>query len=195
MPRGVPKIGSSASELAEAPKAEVVGTIAPPTPKISAWTEPDGTQVQLEEGPPPWEVVGEWAWNRTDARQFVNVPDEWELRWLNPQILNKYGARGWMPVHPSDSRVEVKNRAMVSPENYIRKGGRDGDILHYMPKHWYASKRRIQAERTERLTRSSRERIERTKEEFRRNSVGRYVSIDSATIPTDTTADGRTMKD
>lgn len=200
MPRGTPKIGSrlpdSAMELTEAPMAESVGTLVANSPaKFSGWVEPDGTRVEIEEGPPPWEVAEGWRWNRTDARQFIDCPTDWELRWLSPQLLDKYGDRGWLQVRPSDSRVKVKNRAMVSVEGYVRRGGQTGDLLYYMPKHWYESKRRLQQDRTARLTQSSRDRIEKTKEEFRRKSFGRYISIDSATHPTNTLGDGSTMKD
>lgn len=200
MPKGTPRIGSrlssAAEELLEAPSAQTVGTLDTTSPKpFSGWVEPDGTRVEIEEGPPPWEVADGWRWNRTDARQFVDCPGDWELRWLSPRMLDKYGDRGWLLLSPSDSRVKVRNRAMISPEGYVRRGGTGGDILYYMPRHWYESKRRIQQERTAKLTQSSRDRVERTKDEFRRKSFGRYVSVDSATHPTHTQGEGASMKD
>src|SRR2546422_11273131 len=117
-----PKIGEAV--FREHQKPEVLGELKPTLgPKVSAWTDPDSqTRIEMEEsGPPPWEVEG--MEDPSDARNFIECPKDWVLYWISPKCLDRDGWRGWKPVSPSDRRVKVKVPAMLSPENYIRRGG------------------------------------------------------------------------
>lgn len=181
MPTGTPRIGQTIrEELVNAPSAREIGTINLPSTS--------------EEDLPPWERDPRWAKDNTDARRFVDTPEEWELRWINPRMLDQHGWRDWQPVMASDKRVTVKVRQMVSPEGNIRRGF-GGDILAFMPKAWVESKRRIKAERVARLTRSAPERMEQFREEANRGRFGPYVRADEGHHPTHTMGDGRSMTD
>lgn len=193
MPRGVPSITQPKTATQEPPKGEVLGTIkenstltSPPTPAYFGgltFTEP----------PPPWEQEDrEHA--PSDARRFVEVPENWELRWINPRLLEQSGWRYWQPVMASDKRVKVKVKMMVSPENNIRRGGNTGDILGWMPKSWVESRRKEQQKLTASLTESAVERQAQLREEFRRGDYG-AVSLEEARHPTHTMGEGRSMQD
>ena len=192
MPRGTPTIGHYES----APKSEVLGTIDPPLtdprPAESAYV---GGTVDLTEPPPPWEVDEKSHLALSDARRFVEVPDNWELRWINPKLLDQLGWRYWQPVMASDERVTVHVQTMVSPEGNIRRGGATGDLLAWMYTSWVESRRQEQARLTAELTQSAVDRQETLKEEFKRGKYGPYVRLDSARHPTHTMGDGRSMTD
>jgi hypothetical protein len=186
----VPRIGSgrtlssAAEELTQAPVPELLGTISP-----------DALKHITSEPPPPWESDPRYHRHNTDARRFVAAPDNWELRWLNPRAVETIGFRDWEAVSASDPRVKVLNRAMIAPDNTIRKGGHGGDFLAWMWKSWVESRNRLKSEKVARLTGEARTRQERTREEINRGSYGKYVKVDSVTHPTHTQGDGRSMTD
>ena len=162
---------------------EILGDIKPKGPAVSSWEEPHyKVEISLDSGPPPWELEGDK--DPSDARNFVEVPSDWVLYWINPKVLERDGWRGWKPVMASDPRVKVKVPAMRSPENQIRRGHM-GDILAYMPRHWYESLKKKTASKTAAQTQASLDKLEQVKDEFAR---GKYpnISLESARHPTDT---------
>lgn len=179
---------SAAEELTEAPQPKLLGTIDPDTLTRRVPTF-------AEDGPPPWEVDPRWIKHNTDARRFVDVPDTWELRWLNPRAIDRTGLREWQPVMTSDPRVNLKVPAMRSPENYVRRGGQGGDLLCFMPKSWVESRNRLKAQLVDRRTQASIDRQKRTVEEINRGNFGSRVHVDSATHPTHTIASQEDMAD
>ena len=179
---------SSAEELTEAPQPKLLGTINPDTLTRRAPSF-------AEDGPPPWEVDPRWIKHNTDARRFVDVPETWELRWLNPRAIDRTGLREWQPVMTSDPRVVLKVPALRSVENYVRRGGLGGDILCFMPKSWVASRNRLKAELVRRRTQTSIDRQKSTAEEINRGSFGKAIHVDSATHPTHTMASQEEMAD
>lgn len=213
MPKGLPKIGTGAlkdrearKELAQPmPSPEVLGHIATdskllnPEPDSSqdgvSWTREDGSVITMVEPPPPWEVGDESGYTPSDARRFVEVPPQWRLHWVNPRLLNSEGWRDWQPVMASDHRVKVRVPTMVSPENYIRRGASDGDILCYMWMSWYEAKKRKQFEDTQRQGRDAVEKQEALAEEMRRGKFGPYIRPEGHQHPRFTNADGRSMRD
>ena len=188
MPRGVPNINREPT----APGAEVLGIVNPvltdPTPPTASWGS-----IDMTEPPPPWETEDQGL-ALSDARRFVTVPTNWELRWINPKVLNAEGWRYWQPVMASDERVKVKVPTMVSPEGNIRRG-HEGDILAWMYKSWVEARRRAHALETARLTQSAVERQEELKEEFKRGKYGPNIRLEEARHPTHTIGDGRSMTD
>ena len=177
---------SAAEELTEAPQPKLLGTITPDTLNRRTFEE---------NGPPPWEVNPTWIKHNTDARRFVDVPETWELRWLNPRAIDRTGLRDWQPVMTSDSRVTLKVPAMRSVENYVRRGGQTGDILCFMPRHWMESRNRIKAQLVDRRTQASIDRQKQVAEEINRGHFGPRVHVDSATHPTHTIASQAEMAD
>lgn len=202
MPRGVPRLGKSVSdqakELAESPgTAELLGTITRKQlePKsTTSYSNVDGVTVEVTDPPPPWEVDPRYAKHSTDARKFVTVPDNWELRWINPRLLDQVGWRDWKPVMASHSDVKVKVRTMIAVDNTIRRGGQTGDILGWMYKSWVESRKRLKQESVDRLRRKVVDRFEETKEAIQRGSFGPHIKLDSAHHPTHTIGEGRTME-
>ena len=192
MPRGVPTLNSDPT----APKSEVLGTIkdtlTDPTPQGAAYV---GGTVDLTEPPPPWEVDEKSHLALSDARRFVEVPDNWELRWINPKLLDQLGWRYWQPVMASDERVTVHVQTMVSPEGNIRRGGATGDLLAWMYKSWVESRRREQQKATADLTQSAMDRQAQLREDINRGRYGPGMRIEHATHPTHTIGDGRSMTD
>lgn len=189
-----------AKELAQGmPQPEVLGTIdtktlTSPKPATTEWTSLDGTQFSLTEPPPPWEVNNP-SYAKSDARQFVDVPENWKLRWINPRLLDSEGWRDWQALSASDPRVKVKVSTMVTPENYIRRGGSGGDILCWMWQGWYESKKKLNQEAIYELTASAVNRQQNLKEEFARGTFGPNVKLEEAKHPTHTMAEGKSLKD
>ena len=202
MPRGVPRLGSSiVEELKNAPQPKELGVIPTkllePEPKQEGalWTEPDaGVTIDFTEPPPPWEVDPSHTRHDTDARRFVKVPDNWELRWINPRLIDQLGWRDWQPVMSSDPRVTVLVKQMISPENNIRRGGQGGDILAWMFKSWVESRKAIKAERSVRQRASSVTRLQQLEEAAAQGKFGRYVRV-SGHHPTHTMGEGKSMRD
>ena len=188
MPSGTPRIGqartSSAGDLLEAPAPQLIGTI--DTAKL---TRPSFE----EDGPPPWEIDPLWAKHNTDARRFVDVPDHWELRWLNPKRIDAAGFRDWQTLTTSDPRVTLKVPAMRTPDNLIRRGGQTGDLLCYMPRTWVESRRRITSEKAARARQSGRDRNERFREEMAKGNFGPHQRVTDLKTPVSTRTDGRTL--
>lgn len=189
-----PKIGreaeadSLAARIENMPSAEVLGEIKVKGRGVTAWEDPETkTLIEMEEGPPPWELTG--ALSNSDARNFLDCPADWVLYWINPKLLDAYGWRGWQHVRAADKRVKVKVRSMISVEGMIRRGGQGGDILAYMPRHWYESRKKQQAEVTRVQTDASVSKLENLKDDFRRGVYGPNIHLDSATHPTHTMAD------
>lgn len=186
---GVPTYGSAkhgraqtsaAEELTRAPEAQVLGTI--PQPDF--------------DDRPPWEVDERFGRHDTDARRFVEVPEDWVLRWLNPRLIDQVGMRYWRTVPAFDkSKVKVKVQTLVSPEGYIRRGGPGSDILCYMPRAWYESRQRHKLAQSARMTQSAVDRAQNTVERINRGEFGSAVSDASVTHPTHTIADGKSMRD
>ena len=196
-PRGTPNINSdehreALADLSAGPETlgSVSATITDPTPETptTAWQGPSG-QIDLTEAPPPWEV-NETAYSASDARRFLSVPATWTLRWINPKLLEQFGWRYWQPVMASDQRVTVHVAQMVGPDNNIRRGS---DILAWMPTTWVESRKRQKAEAVAKLTASAVNRQSQLRDEFRRGTYGPYLKLDTATHPTHTIGEGRTM--
>lgn len=198
-PRGVPKIGSPFGGIADIP-SEVLGfipldnTLLDPAPQgpSATYQAEDGTRVDLQEAPPPWELE-DTDYAGSDARRYVDVPSTWTLRWINPRLLESQGWRYWQPVLKSDPRVTVKVDQMVAPDGNIRRGGAVGDILSWMPTSWVVSRRKILEEQTKKQSQSAVDRQEELREQLRQ--AGPYTRLEDATHPRYTGAEGRSMKD
>lgn len=184
-----PKIGrsmlsSSAEELLQSQPAESLGTISP-----------EALKTITEDPPPPWETDPRYRLHDTDARRFVSVPDNWELRWLSPKLVQHIGMRDWQAVPANHSLVTIHNRSMVAPDNTVRKGGHEGAVLCWMYKSWVESRNRLKAEKTQRATRAAQDRQQSVRDRMNRGDFGRYVSVESVKHPTHTIGDGRSMTD
>ena len=200
----VPKIGrdlgSVREELRSAPQDEVLGTVNPqvadPAPQGSttAW-ETAGHQVDMSDPPPPWELEGDGSDVPSDARRYVDVPENWTLRWINPKLLESTGWRYWQPVMGGDPRVKLKVTTMLSPDGNIRRGGQTGDILGWMLTPWVESRRRLHQEKTALLTQSAVDRQETLREEFKRGTYGPYVKLEGAKHPTHTMLQGKEIRE
>lgn len=201
MPRGIPTINSplihaQREELAQpSPAPETLGSVsavvtdpAPETP-TTQWSGPAG-DIDLTEAPPPWEV-NESGYNASDARRFVDVPENWSLRWINPKLLEQFGWRYWQPVLASHPKVTIKVAQMVGPDQNVRRGS---DILAWMPTHWVESRQREKSKAVAKLTESAVNRQSQLKEEFRRGTYGPHLKLEGATHPTHTMAEGKTME-
>lgn len=198
MPTGIPRLQSRIDDLMAKPEAEDLGTIKPSitdSQPSASWTSETGTQIDMSEPPPPWELKAGSELAQSDARNFVEVPENWELRWINPRVLDQTGWRYWQPVMASDNRVKVKVPTMVSPEGNIRRGGLGGDILGWMYKSWVAARRVELQKRSKQLKDSSVSRMQRLQEESYRGSFGPNITIDTAKHPTHTMGEGRSMTD
>lgn len=192
---GVPKIGqklglgqaetSGAEALTGIPEGKLLGTLDPAT-----ITKPSFE----EDGPPPWESDPKWVRDNTNARRFVDVPDHWELRWLNPRQIDHSGLRDWMVIPAQgDPRVTVKNTSMIAADNTIRKGGHGGALLAYMPKHWVESRKRLKNAHVDKISQSSVDRQQEVKDRINRGEFGPHTRVDSVTHPTHTS--GRALDD
>ena len=177
---------SSAGELTEAPQPKLLGSI-----DLDTMAR---TPTFAEDGPPPWEVDKSWLKHNTDARKFVDVPETWELRWLNPKTIDRAGFRDWQTVSASDPRVTLKVPSMRDPANLIRRGGQSGDILCYMPKHWVESRAKMKSEKAAKMMQSAVNRQEQFKEEARMGHFGPHISVGESKHPSHTMAEGKTME-
>lgn len=182
---------------AEAGKPEVIGEIkaipASETPGVQ-WQAEGGSAMTMAEPPPPWEMEDE-QYTASDAHRYVDTPESWVLRWINPRLLESQGWRYWTAISAHDSRVKVKVESMIAPDGTVRRGGTaQGDILAWMYRSWVESRRKLHAEETARLTQSAIDRQNRLREEFARGAYGPYVGLESAHHPTHTMAEGRSLK-
>lgn len=183
----IPRFGraqtSTAEELTEAPAPTVLGSV------------DLNNIVPSFDDRPPWEVDDQFGKHDSDARRYVDVPAEWELRWLNPRLIDQVGMRYWQVVSAADPRVTLKVPTLRSPENYIRRGGPGSDILAYMPKTWVESRARWKTARNAKATQSAVERSQATVEAINRGEFGSKVGWATLTHPTHTIADGKSMTD
>ena len=210
MPKGIPNIITNYDrnrdrrreiEAELAPKTEVLGHLGPsaavlnePPTETTTWTREDGTVVELTEPAPPW-VTTDDRWSPSDAHRFVECPPNWKLRWINPRLLESEGWRDWQAILTTDSRVKVRVPSMVTPENYIRRGGPKGDILCWMWAGWYESLRLKNLEKTHGQTQSAVDQQRKVTEELKRGTYGPYIRAAEAVHPTHTMGDGQSMRD
>lgn len=215
MPRGVPTLGSGSTmkldsateELLHAPEPKLIGTIPDqtlnPEPKPTTWKSDTGETVSMVDEvdrqqldpPAPWEVWGER--DDTDARAFVDIPDRYVLRWMNPKLITHRGMGYWEIVPAKGHKdVKVKNRMMIAPDNTIRKGGKDGMILTWMLRSWWDKRVAIKHQQNDKKTQASIDRHREVTERLRRGALGPYITADGpGRHPTHTTLDGRSARD
>ena len=172
---------SNAEDLTSAPGAEVLGTL-----NLNAL-------LPQSDDRPPWEVDQSFGKHDSDARRYVDVPADWELRWLNPRLIDQFGMRYWEVVSTADPRVRLKVPTLRSPENYVRRGGPGSDILCFMLKSWVESRSRWKAERNAKHTQGAVEKSQATVEAINRGEFGHSVGSATLVHPTHTIADGKTM--
>jgi len=179
-----PGLDSATEELLQAPQPETVGTV----------SADQFTRLLQDVPPPPWETDPSYDRHDSDARKFVDVPDNVTLRWLNPKQVSQSGLRNWQAVPAKgDTRFRLKLRTMAAPDNTIRRGDANGDFLAWMYTAWVESKRRLKQARTDRQTQASTDRMHQTQEAYDSGKFGRYVTSAGGTHPTHTTAEGRTL--
>ena len=205
-PRGIPVIGSpdeygknlssEAQELLQVPKPELLGTIPtsitdPAAETANTWvSEEDGQPVPITvtEPPPPWEVDARR--DHTDARNYVQAPQNIMLRWANPSLVKQIGLRDWKIV-PATGHAwfRLLNSQMQCPDNTIRKGGEGGDFLVWMYQTWYEQRKQAREDRTAKLTQASVDRHRSVQEQMARGAFGRYIKPAGGIHPTRTIAD------
>ena len=209
MPRGVPTINSASSRLSSAaeellqrPQPELLGTIPsqvldPPAETATTWVSEDevGTPVPITvtEPPPPWEVDARR--DHTDARNYIQCPENVMLRWANPNLVKQIGLRDWKIVpatgHPW---FRLLNSQMQSPDNTVRKGGEGGDFLVWMYQSWYAQRKTAREARNAQLTQASVDRHQQVQDQMDRGAFGPYIKSGGGQHPTRTIADIRTLE-
>ncbi len=193
---GTPLMGRAdrLNAMAEKMGEQVLGTIPADSPLLNdgpqgtsaQWSGPSGN-IDLDEGPPPWELE-DTQYADSDARRYVEVPDNWVLYWINPRMLESSGWREWKPVTAGHPRVKVKVAQMLAPDGNIRRGGERGDILTWMYRSWYESLQRKHRESTQRQTQAAVDKVSTLKDDFNRGKYGPYVHMDSVLHPTHTSA-------
>jgi hypothetical protein len=177
---------SATEELLQLPQAEHVGSIsAEKLAQALADTVP----------PPPWEVDPSYNRHDSDARKFLEAPDNVTLRWLNPKIVSQSSMRDWQAVPAKgDRRFTLKLKSMAAPDNTVRRGDHNGDFLAWMYTAWVESRARLKQARTNRRTGQAGDRVAATQEAFQRGKFGRYVSSpEPGREPTGTLVDGRSL--
>ena len=170
-------LSSEAEELQHAPQATSLGFL------------------NVNDAPPPWETEAKWARDSTNARRFLDFPDEWEVRWLNPRLVQQFGLRYWQAVPADHEKVALKVPAMHAPDNTVRRFDHNGDFLAFMPKSWVESRERLRKERTTRALGLDRKKAEDTKEAINRGEYGPHIKVDHIRRPTNTQAEGSSMTD
>ncbi len=193
MPRGFPTMGSKL--LGNITNPDI--TDATPPADTAQWVSPTGGSVSVTDPPPPWELTDS-QYALSDARRFVSVPNNLEVRWINPRVLIAEGWRDWQPVMASDPRFQesdgrIKVQTMVSPEGNIRRGGPTGDILAWMYKSWVLARRQQFADSTAQLTQAAVDQQDVLRDEFKSGKHGPYLTLDGAKHPRYTLGDGRAM--
>lgn len=200
-----PKIGraltSAAQELTDAPKTTLLGVI--PEDQITnltkknVWTAPNGSTVEFEVPPPPWETDPTYRLHETDARRFVDCPPEITLRWLNPKMVDHMTMRGWEAVPAKGNslfRLKPAAKAMAQADNTIRKGGAGSDFLAWMYRAWVDARTKQKIARANKATQSAVDRQQSLREQYARGGYA-YVSVDTAKHPTHTIGEGKTLTD
>ena len=193
---GVPVYGSKRDEL---PAAEVLGTVnvspivaAPPS---ASWTNPgSGVTITLDEPLPPWELE-DTEYSSSDARRYVDAPPNVVLRWINPRLLESLGWRDWEPVLTGDQRFHCKVKQMAAPDGNIRRGGTTGDILGWMYRSWYESRKKQHMTEIQQQSQSAVNKQQELVEDARRGQFGPYIRLEDAKHPTHTQFDGRGVRD
>jgi len=197
---GAPRFGRAdqlnamAERQGEGPRPEVLGHIPADSPLLSeqpskpsaSWSGPSG-QIDMEEGPPPWELE-DFTYSNSDARRYIDCPTNWTLFWINPRLLESAGWRYWQPVTAGHPQVTVKIKQMHAPDGNIRREGEKGDILCWMYTSWYKSLQARTKQATDRQTQTALDRVSSLKEDFNHGKYGPYVHLDSANHPTHTAA-------
>ena len=179
-------LDSATEELLQVPEAESVGTISKDRlAQVIADTVP----------PPPWEVDPSYDRHDSDARKFLDAPDNVTLRWLNPKIVSQSSMRDWQAVSAKgDRRFRLKLESMRAPDNTIRRGDHNGDFLAWMYTAWVESRQRLKQARRDRQQAGAAQRARDTQEAYRRGKFGRFItSPEDARDPTGTLADGRRL--
>ena len=190
-------ISGVAEQLDNLPKPEVLGTVKDsilnPRPDVdwaTRWVAPDGTVVDLTQ-PPPWakEVLGKGR-SESDARTFVDVPDDWVLRWQNPKRIDQHGFRGWLPVMTSHPLVKLKVPQMRDASNNVRMG-LNGDLLTFMPRSWYEARVAEKHRDVQRKSQSAKDLQDRFHEDAARGKFGKGIrpgwsDTDRGKFPTQT---------
>lgn len=175
-----PKLSSAAEELLFNPETKVIGEI--DAQKIANATNIEEFDPTKE--PPPWEVGGRWKLAHSDVRRFISdYPDEWELRWLNPKLIDQSGMRYWRAVPADHPRVKLLIGSMRAADNTIRKGDHNGVFLAYMPKNWVESRKKLKEQNTYRKTQSAMERAEATRDSINRGDYGNHIRVESLKHP------------
>lgn len=195
MPKGGPMIGRAVWGAAGSSEAEELAADAPQNVTLGSLSVEELERLDAQR--PPWEVDERYTADNTNARRFVDFPDHWEVRWLNPRLVDQSGLRDWQTVSANDKRVKLKVNSMQAPDGTIRRGSHSGPFLAYMPKPWVESRKKVKAELVRRRTQAAVDRQKRVTDEIRRGGFGdpRYIQVDSAHHPTHTIGDGRSMND
>lgn len=203
MPQGKHSFGEILKNMATAraegdPVPEVLGVI--PTSETEAGPQTTTTawgDTEMVEPPAPWELE-DTDYTASDARRFIEAPQNVALRWMNPRFIEASGWRYWQQVSIGDGRFKMKVEQMHMPDGTVRRGGPSGDILAWMYKSWL-EKLRIKIQKdTDRQTQSATDRFEETRDDFRRGKYGPHVTLANDSRPQHpmyTMADGKTMKD
>ncbi len=178
-------LSSATEDLLQAPHPERLGTVSQERlAQVLADTVP----------PPPWEVDPSYDRHDSDARKFVEVPENVTLRWLNPKLISQTGLRDWQAVPAKgDSRFKLKLKTMAAPDNTVRRGDANGDFLAWMWTAWVESRTKLKRARVDRQSTQATTKQRQTQEAYNAGKFGRYVTGAEAQHPTHTIADGRTM--
>ena len=188
--KSLPPLSGIVEEMSNLPTGEVLGTIPEsvardPAGEASTWISPSGEQVSLKE-PPPWsrQVLGKNR-DETDARNFVQVPDWYVLRWMNRRLIDQHGTRGWLPLLRSDPNVKILVPQMVDASGNICRGYM-GDLLYFMPRMWYEERQREKEEIVRRHSQSSYDKQGQLSEAAAHGQFGRYIKPISRKFPVQT---------
>lgn len=199
-PKGVPRKGPQRPTDAvlpdgsELPQPEVLGTIKPEVLRedvaaTATWVSPAGEVITLETAPPWVKAAG--SRNPSDARTFVDVPEDWVLRWMDKKRVQDRGWQYWMPVTTSTPGVTLKIASMRAPDNTIRRGY-EGDILAFMPRSWYEQRIKEKEAEVQKRTSGIRRQQEQFIDNANRGQYGPHIrggwsASDTLKTPTQTT--------
>lgn len=194
-------------QSATALNGEILGQIPADAPVMQTgpqsvntqWETPESGSVELTEGPPPWEMEDQ-KMSLSDARRFIECPQDAVLRWGNPKLIEQTGYEYWKPVTPqSDARFRLKIPAMLAVDGTVRRGGNhnheSADLLLWMPRSWVESRRKQFQEKTRLLTQSAIDKQDELRDDFRRGKYGPFVHLEEAKHPTHTMFEGRSVTD
>ena len=178
-------LDSATEELLHTPQAEVVGTVDPEKVARMLQAVP----------PPPWETDPTYAKHESDARRFVEAPDNVTLRWLNPKLVSQTGLRDWQAVPAKgDTRFKLRLRSLAAPDNTVRRGDDNGDFLAWMWTAWVESRTKVKLATAAKKTQGAVDRSSAFTEAARSGKFGPYVTSEAGRHPTHTIADGRTLE-